>query len=328
MSDVPLLERPWAERRLIGVVAEASDGRSWRELAETVTQAASATADLVGSAAKATAGLTRKAAVTSTQTATAAGVLASQTGASGAAAVTAGKAAAGAAAGAAASTTTAAAGLAASVTGAASAAAAATGAALGALVTAPAVPAVLATGAVAAAGHQAWKWWRGSAEDALIQVPAAALAGATLPPGHPRPGCVYAVHPLEPARYVPARDYHRLLLAEKAAALDALLTALGARSWQVFDGDTAQGPLQQRPPREPAAPAPSDWLAHEPAWQALVAQRLAGQGGTFAVALSWTDDHGLPAELSTGLRKAGWDTGPADQDYRPRALTVRGTFGG
>jgi hypothetical protein len=144
-----------------------------------------------------------------------------------------------------------------------------------------------------------------------------------LPPNHPVPGSVYAVHPLFSQRYLPLPSFHRSLFQEKHAELLRLLAALGATYMRVrFASATASRysatmgasflgsmggavtrtqisdlEFEERYPPSGRRHVPDDlvWYHHEPAWKELALRRLQYGLSSFRARLVYADSFGVTA---------------------------------
>ncbi|MFK7930948.1 MAG: hypothetical protein AB8H79_22375 [Myxococcota bacterium] len=358
MSDIPeesppLHRRPWTERRVIGVVPAPGDSTS---VMESVQDGANAVIDTAkttfAEATKLSLNATTAAAKATAAGGTTAALLAAKAGGEGAAAAAVSSTAASAASaalGAVSGATTAvggalsaaAAGAGAAATGAAGSVTALAAATLGAAVAAPAIPAVLAVGAVGAAGFALWRYFGSNTATALTEVTGAECAGLQFPPGHPRDGLVYAVHPIHHQKYFILNQFHHALFDEKKAELLALLQGLraaevavewvaGHRDARAFSGPhaTETDPVVsfRAKPGSISAPKGLHWLAHEPEWLELVRQREEGKNPTFEVDLVWEDDLGLGQAAVDALTAAGWDLGGDGGSFTPTRWRLRGTW--
>lgn len=157
------------------------------------------------------------------------------------------------------------------------------------------------------------------------------------PPGHPRVGSAYVVHPHQHDRYLTTKTFHHDLFVEKRDELLSLLAALGARRVRLshrtgfgWDGGTGasvpepnsssviRGKIEvaQRNSGDeffelsfgaPAWPAhvPTDlvWFEHEPTWQVIARARLEHKLSTLKIVLAYTESFGVDASLGAQLEE-------------------------
>jgi hypothetical protein len=161
----------------------------------------------------------------------------------------------------------------------------------------------------------------------------------TFPQGHPRRRFVYAGHPLLPNRYMLIADFHERMFEHKFTELVRLLTSLGATrieveavaGWRrdmaahldvaiplVAEAEAKLAQSRERQllysgklprNRSKSLPAELTWYWREDTWQELVRQRLEHKLDKFQLQLSYRNDFGLSAEISTALNVAGFDIG-------------------
>ncbi len=118
--------------------------------------------------------------------------------------------------------------------------------------------------------------------------------GVYMPPGHPVPGKTYRCHPFRGRRnfYYPVDQYFAMLFEEREQALIALLSELGATKIvissppgeSICEGGLSpiaqlhekvfEYPQQSQPLLESFGERRHPWLDCEPAWQAVVTERV------------------------------------------------------
>lgn len=177
------------------------------------------------------------------------------------------------------------------------------------------------------------------------------------PPGHPRLGGVYAIHPAQAERYYPVADFHRLNFESKCNEATRLLMALGANKivvrhvtgWQrefaagltVAAGDDAainssrkarldsevlfEANLQGS--AEPRLPSNLVWFDHEPNWQAVAEGRLERGLEDFSLTVSYNDDYGINGELKAQIANSGLRLSGSFAEYRSTIWNMSGSFG-
>lgn len=183
-------------------------------------------------------------------------------------------------------------------------------------------------------------------------------AGLWLPPGHPRVGHLYAVHPLRERAYLPLERYHPVLFEQKLQEALTLLAALGAvrvrarcaRGYSAFKsagvsvgtGRETLGvdatrtersvvgvELEEHYPagRTPTIPRGLLWLGHEPAWTALARRRLESGVERFTLELRYTEDFGVHGGVAAALEGLGVRVGGAFREFEETVWHLEGEFG-
>lgn len=238
-------------------------------------------------------------------------------------------------------------------TAAASVAAAAIATAGLSLIALPVVPAVALTAYLA-------KRYMGTKGTEVPRIHLLRKSWAThfiLPPGHPRPGVVFAGHPAESHNYIPIADFHRYSFEHKFSEILSILMHLGAqrievrhvRGWgQDFSerlsigipraavsqsADTTrreQSALLYEAELEGGAsvalPANLVWLPHESTWKQIVEGRTKFGLKTFSLNLQYQEDYGVNLGLKAEIEAAHLDLGGEFEKHQSTTWEIRGTF--
>jgi hypothetical protein len=193
----------------------------------------------------------------------------------------------------------------------------------------------------------------------VLEVDAAAVAGLVLPPGHPREGVVYIGNPVDPPRYYPAAEFHRMTFEHKLAEAVRLLMALGAtelevrhvagrsREWAasidvpipskgLVVGGEGQGRVSSSSAllfratlegaSEPSVPGDLAWYPHEPTWRQVADGRMRYGLREFALAVRYDDDFGVRGSFEAAAAKYGLELGGAFEEHRSTEWRISGTF--
>ncbi len=193
----------------------------------------------------------------------------------------------------------------------------------------------------------------------ILTVSRSEAAGLTLPPGHPRDTVVYVGHPLEPAVYYTAAQFHRKTFEHKLAEAVRLLMALGATELQVEHvvGWSSEMSARLNVPipshsaevgvdagrrsassssllfraeldgtADPAVPGGLAWYPHEPTWQQVADGRLNYGLRNFALGVRYDDDFGVNVGFKLAVAKYGLDLGGEFEDHRSTEWRITGKF--
>jgi len=177
--------------------------------------------------------------------------------------------------------------------------------------------------------------------------------GLTFPPSHPRNEILYIQHPLRPDVYYPAASFHRNVFEHKFSEAINLLTHLGVTEIKVehicgwskeFSGSfsfpsgagkteftsgsnssllfeaTYAGDIN------PVLPNNLVWYEHEPSWQSIANGRISSGLEEFSLAINYTDDFGINAELSVEAQKIKLGLGGKFQDHKETTWRISGKF--
>jgi hypothetical protein len=179
-----------------------------------------------------------------------------------------------------------------------------------------------------------------------------------LPPGHPRPGVVFAGHPAEPKNYVPIADFHRYAFEHKFSEILSILMHLGAQKIEVRHlrgwGQDFSERLSVGIPRVAVGlnagssrneqstllyeaeldggqcvslPTNLVWLPHESTWKQIVEGRTKFGLKTFSLNLQYQEDYGVNLGLKAEIEAAHLEVGGEFERHMSTTWEIRGTFG-
>ena len=193
----------------------------------------------------------------------------------------------------------------------------------------------------------------------ILAVPRSEAEGLTFrPAGHPLDAILYIGHPIKPATYYVASQFHRLTFEDKLSEATRLLYGLGATKirvermagWSRDFATKLSVPLgttgvqvggdfeetQQTADRiyfeatlegndKPNVPQDLAWYPHEPTWQQLAEGRQYGLK-EFSLAIQYEDDFGINAGLQATASQMGIEMGGEFQNHQSTAWRMFGTF--
>jgi hypothetical protein len=152
-----------------------------------------------------------------------------------------------------------------------------------------------------------------------------------LPTGHPVLDHAYAIHPLDPLRYLPIGSFHATLFEEKRSQLLALLASLGAKTvtLQHRSGHGQGKPVSKEtysPKGAPSIPSNLAWLDHEPTWRELAERRTKSGLREATLQLEYKQDYGVSESLETALTGFGVKAGDHKARFEPTIWEVHAEF--
>ncbi len=179
------------------------------------------------------------------------------------------------------------------------------------------------------------------------------------PPGHPQDNTVYAGHPLIAKAYFPVSAFHRFLFEHKVTEAIRLLMSLGAKTMLVehVDGWSKQfaGSLNLPIPQadgtaslsasakrkaessilfhaklrgldNPTKPNGMLWFPYEATWQQLCDGRINFGLQQFSLAVCYSDDLGVNANLTAKLNEMALGIGGQFEGFKKTTWKIEGAF--
>jgi hypothetical protein len=175
--------------------------------------------------------------------------------------------------------------------------------------------------------------------------------------GHPRPGVVYAAHPLRDS-YIPLANFHWELFQERVHEAVELLECLGAQSFDVehvsgqWEGHKKDATINipnvvqlgaghdrrsasascvhysgsYRPTGSPCVPQHLIWYPYERFWQDLARQRLSRGLSRFELTVEHSESFGVTRQVSVAASRAGLDIGGQFSDCSTLSWRMKGSF--
>lgn len=207
--------------------------------------------------------------------------------------------------------------------------------------------------------EKAYDAWRRASQEGLEvkQISDAEAANLEFPPGHPRRGVLYVVHPNAKSAYFTIASFHRMVFEHKFSEAVELLMSLGAshievehvHGWSRDFSATMHAPIpsacldasassnsEQRSSilfkadftniLPPSLPDNMVWYGHEPTWQNVAKGRLNYGMQEFSLIVAYQDDYGVNAKLGAKAQKAGLDVGGAFGEYMSTTWKITGKF--
>lgn len=185
-----------------------------------------------------------------------------------------------------------------------------------------------------------------------------AVASFQFPQGDPTAAQAFALHPLDPQRYLPVESFHRLLFEEKRQEFLTLLACLGATETRIrhvevdavakggsvgvapvpendvaVKGSRGQSAgreawsLERLEPRRPfGVPDGLKWFHHTPEWQGLARRRLEHGLLHASARLEYVDSFGIDASLKAALSGLGVALGASFRDFKSELWEYEVTF--
>ena len=201
-------------------------------------------------------------------------------------------------------------------------------------------------------------WTMSDAGRSVVLVSSAVCDQLSIPTGGPDYNVIYVVHPRQPRRYIPADDFHEIVLQQKFAEAIKLAQALGAytleiderksrsieRGWGLAlslprigrigftpkkayaDIDTTRYCGHYKPRRSKVIPSDLIWFSEEPVWQAIAEGRIHHGLQDFALEVVQRDDYGVDRSLFGAAQRCSFKIGKWSSEALDTAFVVYGEF--